>query len=96
MASPNSISSSAVVVCAIDSLACDLQGEAMLLNMQSGTYFGLNRLGARIWNLIQKPVKVSDINNELLKQFKVEASQCESDLLAFLKHLKDQGLIEVR
>lgn len=90
------ISPSSVVVCADETLSCDLQGEAVVLNLQSGTYFGLNPLGARIWKLIQKPARVSSVLEELLKEYEVDATQCEEDLLSFLKLLQARELITVQ
>ena len=91
----NDITPFSIVVCSDENLSCDLQGEAVLLNLQSGTYFGLNPLGARIWELIQRPVKVSDVHQELLKEYEVDSSQCEADLLTFLKSLQAHRLITV-
>jgi hypothetical protein len=92
----NSILPSSVVVCADENLSCDLQGEAVVLSLQSGTYFGLNPLGARIWELIQKPARVSFVLEELLKEYAVDAIQCEADLLSFLKLLQTHELITVQ
>ena len=92
----NDITPFSIVACSDENLSCDLQGEAVLLNLQSGTYFGLNPLGARIWELIQKPVKVSDVHHELLKEYEVDAIQCEADLLSFLKLLQSHGLIRLQ
>ncbi len=91
----NDITPFSIVVCSDENLSCDLQGEAVLLNLQSGTYFGLNPLGARIWELIQKPVKVSHVHHELLKEYDVDSSQCEADLLSFLRLLQTHGLIRI-
>ncbi len=92
----NEIRLSSVVVCAEENLSCDLQGEAVILNLKSGTYFGLNPLGARIWELIKEPAKVSDVHQELLKEYEVDPSQCEMELLSFLKQLQANDLIEVQ
>lgn len=89
------ISVSSTVVCTDKNLSCDLQGEAVLLNLQSGTYFGLNPLGARIWKLIQHPINVSNVHQELLKEYDVDSVQCEADLLSFLKALQTHSLIKV-
>ena len=85
-----------IVVCADQNLSCDLQGEAVVLNLESGTYFGLNPLGARIWELVQKPAKVSFVRDELLKEYNVDPSQCEVDLLSFLRQLHAHGLIRIQ
>jgi len=91
----NAILLSSIVVCADDNLSCDLQGEAVVLNLGTGVYFGLNPLGARIWELIQKPMQVSDVLDELLKEYKVDARECQVDLLGFLNQLLDQDLLKL-
>ena len=44
----------AIVKAAKEQVSCDLAGEAVILNLKSGQYFGLNEVGTRIWNLIQE------------------------------------------
>lgn len=92
----NAILLSSVVVCTDENLSCDMQGEAVVLNLETGTYFGLNPIAAFIWQLIQKPAKVSFVREELLKEFRVDASQCEADLLSFLKQLSANGLVRIQ
>lgn len=91
----NAILLSSIVVGADDNLSCDLQGEAVVLNLQSGTYFGLNPLGARIWELIKKPTMVSDVLRDLLKEYSVDEDECKTDLLTFLCQLEQQKLLKV-
>lgn len=92
----NEISLSSVVVCSEGNLACDLNGEAVLLNLNSGSYFGLNALGTRIWELIQKPALVGDVYRELLKEYEVDPGECQAALLSFLNHLQANDLIKVQ
>jgi len=53
-------------------------------------------VGAWIWNLIQEPRTVSEIQDVLLKEYDVEPGRCERDLLVLLQKLADEGLIEVK
>ena len=47
------------VVVAIPEQVCgELEGEAVILNLRSGIYFGLSAVGARIWQHIQEPRRV--------------------------------------
>ena len=88
--------SSLFVVAAKDQISRDLDGEAVILNLKSGTYYGVNELGARIWQLVQEPMSVKHIRDTLLREYDVEADQCERELLALLRELADNGLIEVK
>jgi hypothetical protein len=69
--------------------------EAAILNMKDGVYYGLNSVGARIWNLIQKPMKVSDILDTLLDEYDVEKDVCMTDLMELLGQLLEKELVKV-
>ena len=85
-----------VVTAAKDQVSCDLAGEAAILNLKSGVYYGLDPVGARIWKLIQEPRSVDEIRKALLDEYDVEPERCQSDLLALLEKLLAEGLIEVQ
>lgn len=92
---PN-ISDQTVVVAAKDQVSCDLAGEAAILNIKSGVYYGLDPVGARIWNLVQEPRAVADIHNTLTSEYDVEPERCARDLVSLLETLLAEGLIEVK
>ena len=84
-----------MVVAAKEQVSCDLGGEAAILNVKSGIYFGLDPVGALIWNLLQKPQKVDAICGKVVDEYDVEPERCEQDLLGLLEELLAEGLIEV-
>jgi len=90
-----SISANAKVVVTKDQVSCDLSGEAAILNLKSGVYFGLNTVGASIWKLIQEPRSVKEIQDAIQEEYEVEPDQCERDVLELLRELSTHGLIEV-
>lgn len=89
------ISGHSILVVAKEQVSCDLGGEAAILNLKSGVYYGLDPIGARIWDLIQEPKSLNEIREILLKEYEVEPDRCERDLLALLQKLAAEGLIEV-
>ena len=78
-----------------DQVSCDLAGEAAILDLKNGIYYGLDPVGARIWELIQAPREVQEITSLLLDEYDVEAAQCQNDVVALLGQLLERGLIEV-
>jgi Coenzyme PQQ synthesis protein D (PqqD) len=78
-----------------EQVACDLAGEAVILSLKSGQYFGLNEVGARVWNLIQEPKMVSSVLAAVLEEYDVALDQLESDVLALLEQMMANELIEV-
>jgi len=92
----SAISDRSVVVVTKDQVSCDLAGEAAILNMKNGVYYGLNPVGARIWNLIQEPRQVAQIQTEITNEYEVEPERCARDLVNLLEKLLAEGLIEVK
>ena len=90
------ISDRSVVVAVKDQVSCDLAGEAAILNIKNGVYYGLDPVGARIWNLMQEPRAVSEIQNAITGEYDVEPERCARDLFGLLNRLLEEGLIEVR
>src|SRR2546426_12791479 len=84
-------SPASIVVAIRDQVSADLAGEAAILNLKSGVYYGLNAVGARIWSLIQEPKSVEDIRDAILNEYDVDPERCESDLLQLLQQLAAEG-----
>lgn len=84
------------IAAAEDQVSCDLEGESAILSLSNGVYYGLDPLGARIWELIQEPRTVNEVRDVILSEYEVERDRCERDLLELLRQLNDQGLIQVR
>jgi|SRR5437867_3802929 Coenzyme PQQ synthesis protein D (PqqD) len=72
-----------------------LEGEAVILGLGTETYFGLDPVGTRVWELIEGRASAQEILARLLEEYDVEPQQCERDLLRLLHELQGQGLITV-
>jgi len=83
------------VVASKNQISSELGQEAVILNLKTGVYHGLDAVGGRIWNLIQQPTTVTDIKNVIVDEYEVEPERCEQDLLELLQSLAEEGLIEV-
>ncbi len=90
------VKNKAVIVAAKEQISSDLAGESVILQLSTGIYYGLNQVGASIWNLIQESKTVEEIKNAILEEYEVEPEQCDRDLLALLQELEAKGLIEVK
>lgn len=83
------------VVATKEQASADLGGEAAILNLKNGVYYGLDPVGARIWALIQEPRKVGEVREKLLEEYDVDADRCERDPLALLRQLVENDLIDI-
>ncbi len=89
------ISMDSVVKVAGQQVSADLDGEAVILNLQNGLYYSLDPVGAYIWELLKEPVTVKKILDSMLEEYDVEPDRVERDLLDLLGKLATEGLIEV-
>jgi hypothetical protein len=81
-----SLSINESVVCA------ELDGEAVLLNVETGIYFGLDEVGTRIWNLLVAGAGIPEIVDRMLEEYEVDAEQLRADLMTFGEQLVAKGL----
>jgi hypothetical protein len=70
-------------------------GEVVILDLKSGTYYGLDVLGARVWSLIEQPTSLSAIRDAIMAEYDIDAETCERDILAFLESMQGVGLVEI-
>ncbi len=90
------ISLDSTIAASTDQISCLLGAEAAILNLKSGVYFGLDGVGATVWDLIAEPKLVNEILETLLERYEVDRELCQNDLLALLAELDRRGLIEIR
>ena len=72
-----------------------LAGELALVDSESGVYYGLDPVGARIWNLLADWNTAGEIRSILLAEYDVDPKQLERDLMNLFDELFSKGLIEV-
>ncbi|HGH7173412.1 TPA: lasso peptide biosynthesis PqqD family chaperone [Bacillus wiedmannii] len=74
----------------------DMDGEKVMLSIKNGKYYNLGRMGGVIWELIEKPISVTELVTTLISEYEVEQLQCEGQVLSFLEMLLEEGLVEVK
>ena len=89
------LSETSTVAAAPEQIWCDLGGEAALLHLPRGIYYGLDSVGARVWALIQTPTSIRDVRDTIVREYDVDTDRCEQDLMVLLAELAAAGLIVV-
>jgi hypothetical protein len=74
----------------------ELDGEAVVLNLRSGIYFGLDAVGTRIWQLCQERGSLRAVWAAMHEEFDVSPEDLRADLLAFVEELASRELITVQ
>jgi hypothetical protein len=84
----------ATVVAHAQIVSCALGQGAALLDMQSGSYYSLNPVGAHVWTMIQTPRPLGDLVSSVCETFDVTRETCQSDLHRLIDELSAAGLID--
>lgn len=74
-------------------LVQDTGGEAVLLDLAGERYFGLNKVGTRIWQLLGETSSLEDIQSRLCTEFDASSERIRQDLVTLLGQLSAAGLI---
>ena len=71
----------------------EIDNEVVALNIETGTCYGLNRVGSRIWGFLAAPTQINEICARLVAEYNVESSECATQVLDLLEQLRAEGLI---
>jgi hypothetical protein len=69
--------------------------ETVILDLASGTYFGLDPVGARIWDLMGEGRTLAEVCDQMLEEYEVTREELERDMLRLAGELATQGLISL-
>ena len=72
-----------------------LGDEAVILGLNAGVYYGLNAVGARVWEQLQMPQTLDALCEIITAEFAVTPEQCQLDIQALLADLQKNGLVVV-
>ena len=78
-----------------DQVSSNVEGEVAIMSIDKGTYYMLNEVGARFWQLIETPKRIGDACLSLLEEFDTTADRCEQEIVQLGQELLEQDLIEV-
>ena len=70
-----------------------LGNEVVILHLKSGTYFGLDKIGARVWAGLVADRLPSEVCEEIVGEFGIDRARVEKDLHAFLEDLIEHDLV---
>ncbi len=76
-------------------VTADMDGETVMMHVESGNYFGLGKVGSAIWEMTGEPIMVCDIVHCLQESYDVESERCEAETMVFLEEMTELGMIEI-
>ena len=73
----------------------DIEGEAVVLNLDNGFYYSLNQLGTEIWELSDGTVSIQEIIQRVCEEYEVTYEQARDDVLELMEDLVREGLVTI-
>jgi hypothetical protein len=73
----------------------EMSGEGVLLDLASGTYFGLNQVGARLWALLAQDDSLDHATAALEREYAVSPEQLRVDVERLLQQMQAKGLVQI-
>jgi hypothetical protein len=90
----DALTEQAVIIRSEELAVTDLDGETVILDVETGKYFGLNEVGTQIFALTEESVPVSDVLAQLSDTYDdVPADRLHEDMMSFLREMQTHGLI---
>ena len=86
---------SATVVPSPDVLVQELDGEAVLLNLESERYFGLDDVGTRVWQHLREHRRLARVCEEMQREYDVDEATVREDVLRLVDELIEAGIVTV-
>lgn len=73
----------------------EMGNELIILDMKPGKYFGIDRVGHRIWALLAKPMTIDQLCKQLSQEYNVDIDLCTKDTIVFLIRLHEHNLLHM-
>lgn len=84
-----------LIVRSPEQISGELDGRVVLLSIENGEYYDMNKAGSRIWTLLEKPMAVNALVDQLLTEFEVDRTTCEKDVCELLNKLLADKLVRI-
>ena len=78
-----------------DVLISNLQEEAVILNLDSERYFGLDGVGTRFLSVLTTSDSIEDAYKRLRSEYDVDSEALRHDLIALVENLIEQGIVQI-
>lgn len=86
---------SSKVVQSPETLINIIEGESVLLNLKNESYYGLDEVGTRMWELLTTSNTLQEVYDALLDEYDVTPQTLKEDMLDLISTLIEHGLLEV-
>ena len=95
MAKQKTVDLETIIARSNEVVSTEIDGEVVMMSIEQGNYSGLDGIGSEIWRLLENPLRVSDICDQMMARYDVDRATCEKDVLAFLNDLASDDTVRI-
>jgi Coenzyme PQQ synthesis protein D (PqqD) len=89
------IAAASIIVRNDEPVAVEVDGSVVMMSLEKSMYYGLEGVGGRIWQMVDRPRSVAEICVELAAEYDVEPEVCLRDVCEFVAQLVHADLIRI-
>jgi hypothetical protein len=78
-----------------DYLSNEIDGEIVMMNIETGMYVSMNATGKSVWDILENPASISDILTALTKEYEIDAETCQKDVTPFIEQMIEKKILQV-
>lgn len=90
------ITMNSIVAAVPGQVSANLDDETVILELTSGTYYGLNQTGTMIWRLLQEPIQIRTICEAVMEEYEVDLDECGKAVISLLQQLAKHNLVDIQ
>lgn len=76
-------------------LASKIDNETVMMDVNKGEYYGMNQVASRIWELLETPHSLLQLQTILLSEFDTTEKACLEDTKAFIIQLLEKKMVRI-
>jgi hypothetical protein len=75
-------------------LYSEVDGDVTMMSVETGKYYSLRNVGARIWRLMERPISPEQICTQLMAEYRVDRERCEGEVIRVIQQMASEGIVE--
>jgi hypothetical protein len=78
-----------------DHVACETDGELVVMHLDSGEFVALNRTASVIWDAAATATTIEEVCTVLLRRYDVDPDRCHGTVESVVSRLGARGFLQV-
>lgn len=87
--------SDAIITRSLAPMTTEVDGEVVMLDIESGGYFNLDRIGAAVWARMETPITFEDLCQGLHRAYAAPLETIRQDVSVLLEQMQAHKLVSV-